>query len=143
MNNKTDSKLYNPKSMQESFVQECKLKDFIVHHGDKLEKIAQVDMEFVMNKFKQQCLLTDIIPQQHKDTCLTIAVEELSELQKEVCKLHRGTLRRDKLIEEIADVQIIIEWLESLVEITEDEINIIKQEKIDRILHRYTNNEFK
>ncbi|MCD3321130.1 hypothetical protein G8V07_12505 [Clostridium botulinum D/C] len=143
MNNKTDNKLYDPKSMQESFIQERKLKNFIMHHGDEFEKMAQADTEIVMNRFKQQCLLISTIPNEYKDTCLTIAVEELSELQKEVCKLHRRKLRRDNLIEEIADVQIIIEWLKSIVNIHDGEIEDIKQQKIDRIINRYENGEFK
>ena len=42
---------------------------------------------------------------------LTVAVEELSECQKEVCKVLRGYGNMDHLAEEIADATIMLEQL--------------------------------
>lgn len=41
-----------------------------------------------------------------------VAIEELSELQKEVCKILRGKGDINHLAEEIADVRIMVEQLE-------------------------------
>ena len=38
-----------------------------------------------------------------------VAIEELSELQKELCKSLRGQTDRQHIAEEIADVQIMLE----------------------------------
>lgn len=45
-----------------------------------------------------------------KAQCI-VAIEELSELQKEVCKALRGTADYDHIAEEIADALIVIEQL--------------------------------
>jgi hypothetical protein len=42
---------------------------------------------------------------------LTVAVEELSECQKEICKVLRGYGNMDHLAEEIADATIMLEQL--------------------------------
>lgn len=41
----------------------------------------------------------------------TVAIEELSELQKEICKRMRGAENGDHMSEEIADAEIVIEKL--------------------------------
>ena len=50
---------------------------------------------------------------------LIVAVEELSEAQKEICKILRGDGNMDHLAEEIADAFIMLEQLERLYGITE------------------------
>lgn len=45
------------------------------------------------------------------DNQLTVAIEELSELAKEICKIQRGFETYDHLAEEIADVEIMCEQL--------------------------------
>lgn len=45
-------------------------------------------------------------------TQLVVALEELSELQKEICKELRGDGNPDHIAEEMADVQIMIDELE-------------------------------
>ena len=46
------------------------------------------------------------------DIQLVIAIEEMSELTKELTKTIRGYDRQENIIEEIADVRIMIEQLE-------------------------------
>lgn len=48
------------------------------------------------------------------DIQLIIAIEEMSELTKELSKIIRGYDRRTNVIEEIADVRIMIEQLEGI-----------------------------
>ena len=69
-----------------------------------------------------------------------VAVEELSELQKEVCKMLRKIGNVHNLAEEIADVQIILEQL-VLIHNCESEVMLLKQQKLQRVYERYLKNE--
>ena len=62
------------------------------------------------------------------------AIEEMSELQKELCKTLIGKENRDSLIEEIADVQIMLDQLKLIV--SNIELKTIMQNKIDRTIER-------
>lgn len=42
---------------------------------------------------------------------MTVAIEEMSEVIKELCKLQRGIGNRDHLAEEIADAMIVLEQM--------------------------------
>ena len=68
-----------------------------------------------------------------KDMQLTVAVEELSELIKEICKFKRGEANLDNIIEEIADCYIMLEQLEIIFDI--EDSDIVKQidKKLDRL----------
>ena len=60
-------------------------------------------------------------------------IEEMAELQKELTKFLRGKLRREKLIEEIADVEIVLKNIKKYFDIKELEMIKIwgkKQKKI-------------
>lgn len=50
---------------------------------------------------------------------IVVAIEELSELQKELCKLLRGSGDREHIAEEIADVQIMLDQLLHMLELHE------------------------
>lgn len=63
-------------------------------------------------------------------------IEELSELTKEVCKALNYNGNRKNIIEEIADVQVMLEQLKIIYQISEDELNTIIQEKVDRTIER-------
>lgn len=65
---------------------------------------------------------------------VNMAIEEMSELTKELCKSLRGKTRRTSLREEIADVEIMLEQLKSLFEFSQEEINEVKKYKITRAL---------
>ena len=49
----------------------------------------------------------------------TVAIEELSEVQKEICKMLRGELNREHLAEEIADATIMLEQLRQMLNIND------------------------
>ena len=73
----------------------------------------------------------------------TIAMEECSELIKAISKCKRyGCVDkyRDNLIEEIADVLIIINELQLIYDISNNDIENIKKYKIDRMDYRIKNN---
>lgn len=62
--------------------------------------------------------------------------EEIAELQKEICKDMRGANNRDEIIEEIADLLIMLEQLKMMHHITEQELEKVMKFKIDRLEKR-------
>ena len=68
-------------------------------------------------------------------------MEEMSELQKEVSKQLRGLGDRDGILEEIADVTIVLGNITSLQGITEDELKRAVEVKLERILAKTANKE--
>jgi len=65
-----------------------------------------------------------------------MAIEEMSELTKEICKDFRGLLDRGHLIEEMADVLITIEQLAIIYEISDVAIFNACYKKIERLKER-------
>ena len=61
-----------------------------------------------------------------------VAIEELSELQKELCKNIRGRKNQLALTEEIADVLIMVEQMIVYFGIAEVDVMAIKQVKLER-----------
>ena len=70
--------------------------------------------------------------ERNKEKQLIVALEELSELQKEITKNLRKKSNIDNLIEEIADVQIIIEQLKYYFNIPEESVNEVMDYKLER-----------
>ena len=68
---------------------------------------------------------------------IIVAIEELSELAKELCKLQRDPYGYEtcNLSEEIADVRIMLEQLERIFHLTED-VNVWMDEKVSRLMGR-------
>ncbi len=64
-----------------------------------------------------------------------VAIEELSELQKELCKSLRGQTDRRHIAEEIADVQIMLEQMMILYELHYDVV-AWRWKKVDRLRNR-------
>ena len=78
-----------------------------------------------------------------KDMQLTVAVEELSELIKEICKNKRGADNVENIIEELADCYIMMEQLEIIFDIPFDKINrkiIKKKVRLERRLEEENKN---
>jgi hypothetical protein len=64
-----------------------------------------------------------------------VAIEEMSELQKELCKSLRGQSNRDAIVEEIADVEIMLEQLKLMYDCIQD-VGKVKAQKIARLAKR-------
>ncbi len=71
-----------------------------------------------------------------KDMQLTVAIEEFSELIKEICKNKRGRDNRDNIIEEMVDCQIMISQIQIIFGIGSDEIADKVIEKLERLEKR-------
>ncbi len=64
---------------------------------------------------------------------LDIAIEEMSELTKEICKYKRGFDNRENIIEEMADVFIMLRQLKLIFNITDKELHNAELAKIKRL----------
>ena len=70
-----------------------------------------------------------------------VAIEEMSELQKELSKFIRGKGNRDNLIEEVADVLVMITQIQIMYYIPDDEVKRIMHLKLNRLKERMEQNE--
>lgn len=80
--------------------------------------------------------LYDKLLKKYGDKQIIVAIEELSELQKELCKYLRGKIDITNLIEEIADVKIMIEQICLYFNLDEFDIEYAKLEKLKRTKER-------
>lgn len=65
-----------------------------------------------------------------------MAIEEMSELTKEICKDFRGNLDREHLIEEMTDVLITMDQMMIMYEISVNEIKQMREGKLERLKER-------
>ena len=70
------------------------------------------------------------------DKQIIIAIEELSELQKELCKALRYNSNYDNIVEEIADVEIMLEQMKLYFNILNKDLERMKKLKIKRTKER-------
>lgn len=77
------------------------------------------------------------------DLCLTIAMEECSELIQAISKAKRGKLNLINLVEEVADVIICLGWLERLYFEDTELLSTWIDYKTNRIVERLNKGEFK
>ena len=70
---------------------------------------------------------------------LIVAIEELSELQKELCKHLRNNLNIANLIEELADVEIMLEQIKLYFNISPVDVEKKKNWKLTRTKERLLN----
>ena len=65
-----------------------------------------------------------------------VAIEELSELQKELCKAMRGRDNHKEILEETADATICLLQIREMYNIREDELQKEINEKLRRLEER-------
>lgn len=87
-------------------------------------------------------IYTYLINKFGKKEQITVAIEELSELQKELCKYIRyfGKIDINHISEEMADVEIMLEQLKVMLNNSLD-VEYRKKEKIQRTVKRYIEKE--
>ena len=64
-------------------------------------------------------------------------LEEMSELQKEICKFWRGRDNRNQIAEEIADVEIMLEQMKMIFQ-CDDAVKLYRIQKLKRLERRLT-----
>ena len=67
-----------------------------------------------------------------------VAIEEMSELTKELCKYKRGAQNFKQIAEEIADVEIMMEQLKIMFD-CHRQVEVYKEDKIKRLDERIKN----
>ena len=67
---------------------------------------------------------------------LIISIEELSELQKELCKRLRGYTNKQEIVEETADVLISLCIIRAVIGISDEELKAECDKKMKRNLDR-------
>jgi len=77
-----------------------------------------------------------------KDMQMIVAIEELSELLREICKYKRHGNNIMEITEEMADVYIMIEQLIIIFGINRDDVEFYFNNKIERLKHRIENENF-
>lgn len=76
-----------------------------------------------------------------KSEIYIVAMEELSELQKEISKELRGQGDRDGILEELADVMIVCRNIMNLQKITDAELRAATSIKLERIVSKLVKKE--
>lgn len=65
-----------------------------------------------------------------------MAIEEMSELTKEICKDFRGKIDREHIIEEMADVLIMLDQMLLMYKISGEEVGLMRIKKVERLKER-------
>lgn len=73
------------------------------------------------------------------DAQVVVAIEELSELQKELCKSLRGKENKNAILEEMADVYIMLEQMKIWFMLDDTKIEQKIEEKNKRTKERFLN----
>lgn len=85
---------------------------------------------------KEEKIVLKELVEKFGDKQVVVAIEELSELQKELCKHLRGKINIENVIEEMADVYIMLSQMQMLFKIDNIEIEELIKEKIQRTKER-------
>ncbi|MBS5666851.1 MAG: hypothetical protein KHX05_03990 [Firmicutes bacterium] len=72
------------------------------------------------------------------DLQIVVTMEEMSELQKELCKYLRGKYSPASIAEEIADVEIMLEQMKMLF-CCADDVRSVRRCKVERLKERLDN----
>lgn len=108
----------------------CKEEEFnIENFYNKLSKVIKKGVE----------KSTDIT--QPGASQLVVVIEELSELQKEICKSLRNKTDIFGITEELADVYITLEYIKEIYNINTDELRSIMKIKIDKFEEQLDKND--
>ena len=90
-------------------------------------------MRFLISQKEQ---LKEIINHYGADHQKDKLFEEMAELQKAVCKEKDGKGNIQHIAEELADVNIMLQQMQIIYGITDEQIEQVVQEKIERTLDR-------
>ena len=88
-------------------------------------------MRFLISQKEQ---LQEIIDHYGEDHQKDKALEEMAELQKEILKEKDGKGDIRHIIEELADVNVVLQQIQLVYGITDEQIEQVVQEKIERTL---------
>ena len=81
---------------------------------------------------ERESILDDSILLSDQDTKIIVAIEELSELQKELCKRYKGEGDIFCILEEMADCILVLKQLQKIFNISEESLSIAMDVKLNR-----------
>lgn len=84
----------------------------------------------------QRSIMASIINYYGHEPQKMMLLEEMAELQKEICKDMRGKPNQNAITEEVADVLIMLEQIQMMYHISETKLHKITNEKLHRQLRR-------
>ena len=88
-----------------------------------------------MTRLQHQAIYTKLI-EKFGDKQIVKAIEEMAELTKELCKFQIGDYNKENIMEEIADVEIMINQLKIIFD-CEDLVSNYIIKKLSRTEERY------
>ncbi len=92
-----------------------------------------------MSEYTERDILRSAIDTYGAVMQITVAFEEMSELQKELCKYLRGSGSQENIAEEIADVEIMMEQMKMLFNCG-DFVHRVRGQKVKRLKERMERN---
>lgn len=95
----------------------------------------------MIEKMNVKEVLKQAIETYGKENQSMMLFEEIAELQKEVCKSLRGNNNHDEIVEEIADVLIMLEQLKIMHDVQYKELSDMFNFKINRLKERLEQND--
>ena len=102
--------------------------DFLIDYDEDIQKIVD---KMVLDQ--ENIVLYKKLYEKYKDKQIVVAIEEMSELQKELCKvLRHEDYNMRNIEEEIADVSIMLEQLMVAMNIWQSTIADIREMKLYR-----------
>lgn len=84
----------------------------------------------------QRSIMAELINYYGHESQKMMLLEEMSELQKEICKDMRYDPDLEAITEEVADVLIMLEQIQMMYHISETRLHAITNEKLHRQLRR-------
>lgn len=117
--------------------------DICMEAAEALENLdAQLDVlvKEDINKTLENEILLSALTKWGAEAQTVMVFEEMSELQKELCKNLRGQDNRGYIAEEIADVRIVLDQMEILHDCAED-VNVWRKVKLGRLEKRLSDQE--
>lgn len=109
---------------------------FTMPKKDLLKLLYKTRKNKAFKEEKEDKIVLKELVEKFGDKQVVVAIEELSELQKELCKHLRGKTVIENIIEEMADVYIMLSQMKMLFNIDNIEIEELIKEKIERTKER-------
>lgn len=103
---------------------------------ENLDRLNELLAQKKLKSFEEDEELYKKLIQTYGQTQMIVALEELSELQKEICKGLRGKNNKESIIEEMADVYIMLEQMKLYYGIDDKAILDKVEEKNNRTRDR-------
>ena len=94
-----------------------------------------IDADDMLAEYTEQDIFRSAIDTYGSVMQITVAFEEMSELQKELCKHIRGIGSQENIAEEIADVEIMMEQMKMLFN-CEAAVLQVREKKVKRLKER-------